>query len=107
METETSSFKTNESDVDVPTGKSTQSTDKGDMGIGYINTLMHAQIDQYLAADAQAPLEYDNINLDELITNINPDLWKAVCLLTQSKSEIRGYSKVTDPHSSAFHIKKI
>ena len=75
--------------------------------IGHVNKLIHAQIESYLSANAEAPLDYDDLHLDEHIAKIDPQLWNAMCVLTRSKSESRGTSKVNDHHSTAHHVKKI
>ena len=68
-----------------------------------INKLVHAQIDRYSSKKYH---DYDELNLDEQISNISPQLWKVICCITQSKSELRGVSKVDDPHSLAHHVKR-
>ena len=50
---------------------------------------------------------YDELNVDEQIASIDPQLWNAMHCITQSKSEIRGTSKVIDPNSPAYHVKKV
>ena len=72
--------------------------------IGHINKLVHAQIDSYLGTQDH---DYDELNVDEQIANIDPQLWNAMCRITRSKSEIRGTSKVIDPNSPAYHVKKV
>ena len=68
-----------------------------------INKLIHGQIDCY---SSKKHRDYDELNLDEQISNISPQLWKAICCITQSKSELRVVSKVDDPHSPAHHVKR-
>ena len=75
--------------------------------IGHFNKLIHDQIDLYLGPCDKASMDYDDLNLDKQIKKINPQLWNAICCITRSKSEIRGTSKVSDPHSSVYHVKKI
>ena len=53
--------------------------------------LLHAQINIFRAKDAQAPFEYDELHFDNLIKQIDPQLWNAVCLLTRSTSEMRHF----------------
>ena len=71
--------------------------------IGHVNKLIHTQIESYLCASAKCPLDYDDLNLDEQISK----LWNTMCVLTQSKSEIRGTSKVNEYQSTAHHVKKV
>ena len=70
--------------------------------LGYVNQLILAQINTFLEQDSTAPFEHDQIDLDDVIEHINPQLWNAVCLLTRSISELRGCSKVNDSSSPAW-----
>ena len=72
-----------------------------------LNLTIHSQINTLLAQDAKKPFEYDELDIDKLIPEMNQTLWKAICLLTRSASERRGTAKVTDPSTSAYHIKRI
>ena len=75
--------------------------------IGHINKLVHAQIDSYLGTRDHALQDYDELNVDEQIAYIDPQLWNAMCCITRSKLEIRGTSKVIDPNSPAYRVKKV
>ena len=75
--------------------------------LDHINRVVHSQIKTFLAKDAQSPFEYGEITLDDLIQQIDPQLWNAICLLTRSTSELRGTSKTSDPLSCASHVKKM
>ena len=68
-----------------------------------ISHRIHAQIRAFLAQDHAVPFEYDKLDFDELIKQFDSDLWKMVCLLTRSISDLRGTSKV---HSTAHHTKR-
>ena len=70
--------------------------------IGHINKFVRAQIESYLGTHEDA---YDELNMGDQIANID-QLWNAMYSLTQSKSEMRGTSKVFDPISPAYHVKK-
>ena len=48
----------------------------------HINQLVLSQIKTFLAKDAQAPFEYDEVNFDDLINQIDSQLWRVICLLT-------------------------
>ena len=52
-----------------------------------VNSAMHEQIQVLLRADAKYPYQMD---INTLISQINPTLWKAICTITQSVSERRG-----------------
>ena len=70
--------------------------------LGHINQLILAQINTFLEQDSKAPFEHDQIDLEDVIKHINPQLWNAVCILTRSISELRGSSKVNDSSSPAW-----
>ncbi len=53
------------------------------------------------------PLDHDEVDFDDLIQQVDPQLWNAACLLTRSTSELRGTSKVNDPLSPAYHKKSV
>ena len=53
------------------------------------------------AQNETSPFE---LNVDQLVSCMESDLWKAMMLLTRSKSDIRGTSKVNDPDSPASHV---
>ena len=96
------STETSTNEPKAPDGPATCSRD-----LDHINKLVHKQIANFLAQDAHSPFEHDEVNFDDLITQIDPELWNIVCTLTKSKSENRGTSKVTDPLSPAYHVKRI
>ena len=75
--------------------------------IGHVNKLIHTKIESYLCAGAKCPLHYDDLNLYEQISNVDPTLWNAMCVLILSKSEIRGTSKVNEHQSTAHHVNKV
>ena len=72
-----------------------------------LNHSIHSQINSMLAQDSKIPFEYDELDIDKLVAEMNQTLWKSICILTQSESERRGTSKATDPSTAAYHIKKI
>jgi len=56
-----------------------------------LNQIIHSQISTFLAKDAHSPIEHDEVNFDDLIRQIYPDLWSAICLLNRSTSERRDF----------------
>lgn len=72
-----------------------------------LNLKIQEQIRDLLKQDAKAPFDHSKFNLDKTISAIDPQIWEAVSLLTQSVSEKRGTSKVRDSSSMACHIKKL
>ena len=66
--------------------------------IGHVNKLIHTQIESCLSTSAKCPVYYDDLN---------PKLCNAMCVLTRSKSEIRGTSKVNEHQSTALHVQKV
>ena len=75
--------------------------------IDSLNLAVLAQIRRFLAEDAKSPFEYDSINFESIIQQMDPQLWQAVCLLTRSMSERRGISKANDPSSRVYQTKRI
>ena len=71
-----------------------------------LNLAIHSQINSLLAQDAKTPFEYDELDIDKFIQNMNQPLCNAICILTQCTSERQGLSKVTEPLTSSYHIKK-
>lgn len=52
--------------------------------LDHLNQLILAQINTFLEQNSKAPFEHDQIDLENIIKQINPQLWNAVCLLTRS-----------------------
>ena len=73
------------------------------ISIGHMNRLIHTQIESSVGQGQ----DYDELNVDEQITKVDPYLWNALCSITRSKSEICGRSKVDDPLSQVHHLKRI
>ena len=69
-----------------------------------LNNKIHSQAKHFLAKEGDH--EYESLDIDQLIKEIDPELWETVCILTRSISEKRGTSRVTDESSQVFHIKK-
>ena len=68
-----------------------------------LNVKVQDQCRSFLAKDVS---DYNKTDIDKLIDQINPEIWKAICMLTRSVSERRGTSKsLTNPASSTNHIK--
>ena len=72
-----------------------------------VNAMVHSQIKALLAKNALSPVDHDCLNIEKIIQEMDPNLWKAVCILTQSATEKRGTSKTTECNSFAFHVKRI
>ena len=51
-----------------------------------INNKLHTCIDTLLQEDATHPHSIENINVDEFISKLDPDIWKAICLITQART---------------------
>ncbi len=73
----------------------------------HLSQVVNRQIYTFLAKAAGTPFEYDDIDLEEVINHVDPQLWKAVCLFTRSTSELRGTSKVNEPSSPAYRKKRV
>ncbi len=73
----------------------------------HLSHLIHSQINTFRTKDAESLFEYAEVDFDDLIKQINPQLWNAICMLTRSISELRGTSQVNNPSSPAYHTKRI
>ena len=69
--------------------------------IGHMNSLIHTQIESYIGRGDGVAQDYDELNVDEQIANIEPKLWNAIRTMTRSNSEVRGTSTLDDPTSQA------
>ena len=51
-----------------------------------LNAKCHASIERMIKEDAANPHQIENIDVDKFITELDPDIWKAICLITQPLS---------------------
>jgi hypothetical protein len=51
-----------------------------------INGKFHTCIGTLIHKDTAHPRVMENINIDQFISKLNPDIWRAVCLMTQPQS---------------------
>ena len=51
-----------------------------------VNSKIHACIDRLVQQDINEPLNIEEIDIDEFLNGLDPDIWKAVSLLTQPLS---------------------
>ena len=72
-----------------------------------LNSRIHQQVKRFLADDAAIPFQFDTLDIDTIISEMDPNLWSAICSLSQSVSERRCTSKVSDNTTRAQHIKKV
>jgi len=48
-----------------------------------LNSKIHTCIDSMINQDVVKPHSIEDVNIDEFVDNLDPDVWKAICLLTQ------------------------
>ena len=51
-----------------------------------LNSKIHACIDNILKEDVDKPVSIEDLDMDKFIENLDPDVWQAICLLTQPLS---------------------
>lgn len=51
-----------------------------------INSKLHTCIDALIQEDETHPHSIENFNIEEFITKLDPDIWRAICLITQPRS---------------------
>ena len=64
---------------------------------------MHDQIQVFLKANDKHPYCFDQLEISSLVSQINPTLWRAICIITQSVSERQGKGRVNE----ATHVKTV
>ena len=67
--------------------KPTLSKPDQDMVMDNLNTHMHQQIHQFLKADSASPFRFDTLDIDNIISELDPTLWSSLTSLTRSVSE--------------------
>jgi len=72
-----------------------------------LNSRIHQQVKKFLADDAAIPFQFDRLDIDSIIADLDPDLWSAICSITKSVSERRHTSKVSDNTTRAENVKKV
>jgi len=95
--------------VQSATSESSHSTplQKENSTLQAVNQHMISHNKTLIANDSKTPFEYDELNIDDLVEQVDPQLWDTICTLTKSKAENRNTSMVTDPHSGVHYIKKV
>lgn len=48
-----------------------------------LNAKCHTSIKSMIQKDASSPHQIEHVDIDEFINQLDPDLWRAVCILTQ------------------------
>ena len=75
-----------------------------------INTRIHQQIRNYLAADVTIPFEFHQLNIDQLVAEMDPKLWEFVCTITRPVSACKNYTySSSDENNSSLkaRVKKV
>ncbi len=72
-----------------------------------LNKSFQTQIRKYLLEDKVAPFQFDQLNIDNCIADLNPTIWRFICRVTQSWSQSSGRSKVCDTTTHEYHVKKL
>ena len=68
-----------------------------------INAALREQIIDLIEKDKFTPFCYDQLNIDDLISTIDPTVWLFINNITKSTSECRGTSKPSK-HSSHVNV---
>ena len=69
-----------------------------------INALIHKQIQKFLTAYLTTTYRFDQIEVDVLVSEIDPQLWSFMKSITRSISECKGYDvKANKMHTSPYH----
>ena len=74
-----------------------------DHTVGKKNAALREQIIDLIEKDKFTPFCYDQLNIDDLISTIDPTVWSFINNITKSTSECRGTSKPSK-HSSHVNV---
>ena len=61
-----------------------------------LNSKIQKQCRHFVTLESNLLKGYEDLSIQELKANFEPDLWEAICILTTSVSESRGTSKPSD-----------
>ena len=56
-----------------------------------INSKLHTQVNKLIKSDSVQPHKIEQFDVDEFVDDLDPTIWKAVCLLTQSSNKKLNY----------------
>ena len=74
--------------------------------IEHLNNKVHEQTRRFIKEDKCKPFDFTSLDIDQVISTIDPTLWQAICTLTQSISEKRGRPKAADQTCTTNEVKK-
>jgi len=63
-----------------------------------LNSKIHTCIDSMINQDVVKPHSIEDVNIDEFVHNLDSDVWKVICFLTQSRT-IKGIDTSTINYS--------
>ena len=79
-------------------------TDDMQVALNEVNREMHDQIQIFLKSDAVCRYRFDQLDINALVSQINPTLWRVICTITQSVSERKGKNSASDTTSPQHHV---
>lgn len=71
-----------------------------------LNELVHNEVRRIVDKTSKTPVQNDQLDIDSLIQEADPQLWEAICILTRTVSEKKGTTKRSDT-SVAYQTKKL
>ncbi len=69
------------------------------------NIALREQIKTYIDKDKALPFRFDQLDINALISELDPSIWSFINNITMSTSECRGTSKCIG--NSILHVKKV
>ena len=52
-----------------------------------INSKLHAQVNKLITSDSLEPHRFEQFDINAFVDDLDPTIWKAVCLITQASSK--------------------
>ena len=73
-----------------------------------LNYLLHKEIRRFLVTDLNTPYPFHALNIERLVSEIDPTLWAFIKSITRTISETHGYStKGNQPQTLHHHVKQV
>ena len=95
-------------EVKAQMGTCTVSSTTEPCNLNELNCLLHKEIRRFLATDLNTPYPFHALNIERLVSEIDPTLWAFIKSITRTISETHGYStKANQPQTLQHHVKQV
>ena len=95
-------------EVKAQMGTCTVSSTTKPCKLNELNSLLHKEIRRFLATDLNTPYPFHALNIERLVSEIDPTLWAFIKSIIRTISETHGYStKANQPQTLQHHVKQV